>query len=1069
MIKSIIDWSLNNRFLVFIGTGLIVAAGLLALKNTPLDAIPDLSDVQVIVFTEFPGQSPQVVEDQVTYPLTTAMLAVPYAQVVRGYSFFGLSFVYIIFEDGTDMYWARSRVLEYLNYVSGRLPPGVSPALGPDATGVGWVYEYALVDRTGKHDLAELRSIQDWYLRYPLQTVPGVAEVASMGGYVKQYQVELDPNALAAYDLPLAKVRHAIMRSNNDVGGRLIEKAETEYMVRSRGYLSSVEQIMKIPVGVDKNGTPIRIQEIGHVHLGPELRRGAIELDGEGEVAGGVVVMRYGDNALTTIKGIRAKLDELAKGLPEGVEIVPTYDRGDLIERAVDNLTEKLIEEFIVVSLVCILFLLHARSALVAIVTLPIGILIAFIIMQFQGLNANIMSLGGIAITIGAMVDGAIVLIENAHKHLEQAAAREGAKLDIAGRWAAIAEAAKEVGPALFFSLLIITVSYLAIFTLQAQEGRLFKPLAFTATYSMFAAALLAVTLVPVLMGYFIRGKIIPEAKNPINRFLHFVHKPLLKLTIRWRWLTLMLAAVLLAATYYPLSRLGSEFMPPLDEGDILYMPTAFPGISITKAKEMMQQTDKILKSFPEVERVFGKVGRAETATDPASLGMMETIARLKPKDQWPDPGKTTQELMAEMDAAIRFPGLANAWTMPIKTRIDMLSTGIKTPIGIKVAGPDLTVLQRLSTDIERVTKTLPETLSAFGDRAVGGYYLDFDIKRDEASRYGLTVGDVQDVIQTAIGGMNVTWTVEGLERYPVNLRYQRELRDNLEELKRVLIPTPTGTQVPISLVADLNLNRGPPSIKSEDAVPNAWIYVDITTSDIGGYVAKAKQLLEDTVDIPPGYTISWSGQFEYMERAANRLRIVIPLTILIIFLLLYFNFRNVTAPLVVMLSIPFALIGGIWLIYWYGFNISVAVAVGFIALAGVAAEIGVLVLTFINQEIARQRQAKIEAAKATQDIAEGTDHVVAGRLTAEELMSAVFKGTSERVRPITMTAVAVVSGLLPIMLGGGTGSSVMQRIAAPMVGGMLTTTVLCLLVLPVIYGLILQVQEPKQELGSKQ
>jgi Cu(I)/Ag(I) efflux system membrane protein CusA/SilA len=1064
MIEWIIETSLKNKFLVFIVAILVVVTGIWTLNNTPLDAIPDLSDVQVIVFTEFPGQSPQVVEDQVTYPLTTAMLAVPYAKVVRGYSFFGFSFVYIIFEDGTDMYWARSRVLEYLNYVSGRLPAGVTPTLGPDATGVGWVYEYALVDRTGKHDLAELRSIQDWYLRYPLQTVPGVAEVASMGGYVKQYQVEVDPNALSAYGLSLAKVRHAIMRSNNDVGGRLIEMAETEYMVRAKGYLRNIEQIKNIPVGVDKNGTPIRIQEIAHVHIGPELRRGITELNGEGEVVGGVVVMRYGDNALTTIQGVRAKLKELAKNLPEGVEIVPTYDRGDLIERAVDNLRDTLLEEFIIVSIICALFLLHARSALVAIITLPIGILIAFIVMGRQGINANIMSLGGIAITIGAMVDGPIVFIENAHKHLEQAASKLGSKLDLTGRWQAIANASKEVGPALFFSLLIVTISYLSVFTLQAQEGRLFKPLAFTATYSMFAAAILSITLVPVLLGYLVRGKIIPENRNPINRILHIFHTPLLKLAIRVRWLTLLVAVGLLAVTYHPLSRLGSEFMPPLDEGDILYMPTTFPGISITKAKELLQQTDKILRSFPEVHHVFGKIGRAETATDPAPLAMIETIARLKPKDKWPNPEKTTKELMKEMDAAIKFPGLANAWTMPIKTRIDMLSTGIKTPIGIKVGGPDLTVLESISKDIEQAMKTIPETLSAFGDRAVGGYYLDFDIRRDEAARYGLTVGDVQDVIKTAIGGMNVTWTVEGLERYPVNLRYQRELRDNLQELKRVLISTPTGTQIPISLVADLELRRGPPVIKSEDSRPNAWIYVDIKTSDIGGFVAKAKQVLEESVDIPPGYTVTWSGQFEYMERAAERLRIVIPLTLMLIFLLLYFNFRNVTAPLVVMLSIPFALIGGIWLVYWYGFNLSVAVAVGFIALAGLASEIGVLVLTFINQEVARLRHAKAVTSAEIEKADEGEDHhpgiPVRERLTTEELMSAVLTGTSGRLRPVIMTSGSTICGLLPIMWGSGTGSDVMQRIAAPMVGGMLTTLVLCLLVLPVIYGLVLQIQE---------
>jgi copper/silver efflux system protein len=1060
MIEQIIDISLKNRFLVFIATFLVVAAGIWTLNNTPLDAIPDLSDVQVIVFTEFPGQSPQVVEDQVTYPLTTAMLAVPYAKVVRGYSFFGISFVYIIFEDGTDMYWARSRVLEYLNYVSGRLPLGVTPTLGPDATGVGWVYEYALVDRSGKHDLAELRSIQDWYLRYPLQTVPGVAEVASVGGYVKQYQVEVDPNALAAYGIPLGKVRQAIMRSNNDVGGKLIEMSETEYMVRAKGYLQSLEEINSIPVGVNQNGTPIRIKDVANVQIGPELRRGIAELNGEGEVAGGVVIMRYGDNAMSTIEGVRQKLAELAKNLPEGVEIVPTYDRGDLIERAVDNLSDTLLEEFIIVSIICALFLLHARSALVAIIMLPIGILIAFIIMGRQGINANIMSLGGIAITIGAMVDGPIVFIENAHKHLELAAGKLGSKLDIAGRWQAIANASKEVGPALFFSLLIVTVSYLSVFTLEAQEGRLFKPLAFTATYSMFAAAILSITLVPVLMGYLVRGKIIAENKNPINRILHFFHTPLLKLALRVRWLTLLLAMALLAVSYYPLSRVGSEFMPPLDEGDILYMPTSFPGISITKAKELLQQTDKILRSFPEVHHVFGKVGRAETATDPAPLSMIETIARLKPKNEWPDPDKTTQELMKEMDAAIKFPGLANAWTMPIKTRIDMLSTGIKTPIGIKVGGPDLTVLETISKDIEQAMKTMPETLSAFGDRAVGGYYLDFDIRRDEAARYGLTVGDVQDVIKTAIGGMNITWTVEGLERYPVNLRYQRELRDNLEELKRVLIPTPTGTQIPMSLVVDLELNRGPPVIKSEDSRPNAWIYVDLKTSDIGGFVTKAKQVLEESVDIPPGYTITWSGQFEYMERAAERLRIVVPLTLMLIFLLLYFNFRNISAPLVVMLSIPFALIGGIWLVYLYGFNLSVAVAVGFIALAGLAAEIGVLVLTFINQEVDRLRLAKAETRKAET----GEDHPagtpVQERLTSDEIVSAVLTGTSGRLRPVIMTSVSTIAGLLPIMLGSGTGSDVMQRIAAPMVGGMLTTVVLCLLVLPVIYGLVLQFQE---------
>ena len=1067
MIKAIIDVALRDRFMVLFGIAIIISLGLWSYQYTPLDAIPDLSDVQVIVFTEYQGQAPQVVEDQVTYPLTTAMLAVPKAKVVRGYSFFGLSFVYIIFEDDTDMYWARSRVLEYLNYVSGRLPRGVNPSLGPDATGVGWVYEYALVDRSGQHDLSQLRSIQDWYLRYPLQTVAGVSEVASIGGYVKQYQVEVDPNALLAYHIPLAKVKRAIMRSNNDVGGRLIEMAETEYMVRGLGYIRSIKDIESIPVGVDINGTPVRLRDVAHVHIGPELRRGLADLNGEGEVAGGVVIMRFGENALATIRGIRQKLAELKAGLPPGVEIVPVYDRGDLIERAVANLEDKLVEESIVVSVICILFLLHVRSALVAILTLPTGILIAFSVMYQQGINANIMSLGGIAIAIGAMIDGAIVMIENAHKHLEYAVRDKDSDLTNAERWQAIGVASREVGPALFFSLLIITVSFLPILTLQAQEGRLFSPLAFTKTYSMAGAAFLSVTLVPVLMGYFIRGRILPEAKNPVNRALHLLHSPVLRLAMRWRVITVLLAVLLLAATVYPLSKLGSEFMPPLDEGDILYMPTAFPGISITKAKELLQQTDKILKTFREVHHVFGKVGRAESATDPAPLSMMETTVRLKPKDRWPNPDKTTKQLMDEMDKAIRFPGLANAWTMPIKTRIDMLSTGIKTPIGIKVSGSDLNTLQRVSKDIEQVMKTLPETLSAFGDRAVGGYYLDFDIDREGAARYGLTVGDVQDVIQSAIGGMNVTETVEGLERYPVNLRYPRELRDNLETLRRVLIPAPTGAQMPLAQVADMQLRRGPPSIKSENARPNAWIYVDITTTDIGGFVAKAKKLLREQVNIPPGYTIVWSGQFEYMQRAAQRLRIVVPATLLIIFLLLYFNFRNVSEPLIVMLSLPFGIVGGIWLIYAYGFNLSIALDVGFIALAGVAAEIGVLVLTFIDHKIAQRRREKAvrqttvefggEAVKIAHDVIART------YLTAEELSSAVHAGTSERVRPIAMTAIAIIAGLIPILVGSGTGSEIMRRIAAPMVGGMLSVTILSLLVLPVIYSYVLQFQEKRR------
>jgi Cu(I)/Ag(I) efflux system membrane protein CusA/SilA len=1077
MLRRIIDASLQNRFLVLLVTGLALVAGAWAMKTTPLDAIPDLSDTQVIIFTEFQGQAPQVVEDQVTYPLTTAMLAVPYAKVVRGYSFFGLSFVYIIFEDGTDLYWARSRVLEYLNYAAGRLPASVKPALGPDATGVGWVYEYVLVDKSGRNDLAKLRSIQDWYLRYQLQTLPGVSEVASVGGYIKQYQVEVDPNRLLAYDIQLSKVRMAIMRSNSDVGGRVIEMAETEYMVRGLGYIKSLDDLGSIPVSVSREGTPVRLKDIASIHLGPELRRGAADFNGEGDVAGGVVIMRYGANALSTIAGVRTRLEELKKGLPEGVEIVPVYDRANLIERAVSNLTWTLIEESVIVGLICMLFLLHARSALVAILSLPVGILLAFIVMRWQGINANIMSLGGIAIAIGAMVDGAIVMIENAHKHLEQARHADG-EPDSAQHWQIIGQAAREVGPALFFSLLIITISFLPVFTLQAQEGRLFAPLAFTKTYAMAGAALLAVTLVPVLMGYFIRGRIKPESENPVNRWLHRVHAPALQKVMQRRHLTLTIAGVLLLASAWPLARIGSEFMPPLDEGDILYMPTTNPGLSITKARELMQQTDRILKTFPEVASVFGKVGRADTATDPAPLSMLETTVRLKPKKEWPNPGKSTRDLMNEMDAAIHFPGLANAWTMPIKTRIDMLSTGIKTPVGVKVSGPSLAVLEQVVKEIEQTLKALPNTLSAFGDRAVGGYYLDFDINREAAARYGLTVGDVQDVIQTAVGGMNVTQTVEGLERYPVNLRYPRELRDNPEQLKRVLIPTPTGTHIPLSLVTDLHLRRGPPGIKSENARLNSWIYVDIRTADIGGYVKQARQAVDQNVKLPPGYSIAWSGQFEYMERAAARLKIVVPLTLLIIFLLLYFNFRNLTEPLVVMLSIPFALIGGFWLVYALGYNLSVAVAVGFIALAGVAAEIGVLVMTFIDQEV-EKRRAEMTMSRLEElvpgDIVRYADldekkrreaHGASAisRLAPEEIMAAVEKGTAERVRPVAMTATAITAGLLPIMWGSGTGSEVMQRIAAPMVGGMVTTTLLCLLVLPLIYGLVLQAKEKRRE-----
>jgi Cu(I)/Ag(I) efflux system membrane protein CusA/SilA len=1105
MISAIIGSSLKDRFIVLLGAMIIAAVGFWSFKTMPLDAIPDLSDVQVIVFTDYADQSPQVVEDQVTYPLTTAMLAVPHAKVVRGYSFFGLSFVYVIFEDGTDMYWARSRVLEYLNYVRGRLPQGVTPALGPDATGVGWVYEYALVDKSGKHDLAQLRSIQDWYLRYPLQTVSGVSEVASVGGYVKQYQVEVDPNVLQAYQIPLSAVINAIKRSNNDVGGRLFEMGETEYMVRGLGYIKSVADLKTIPVGVDVNGTPVRLQDVAHIQIGPELRRGVTELNGEGEVAGGVVIMRFGENAQQTIKDVRKKLDELKRGLPEGVEIVTVYDRGSLIERAVDTLNSALVQELIIVCALVALFLLHLRSSLVIIITLPLGVLMAFIVMKWQGINANIMSLGGIALAIGDMVDGAVVMVENAHKHLAEAVEKkresvmgnlkpspegegwvttarmqeveqrreqlprgnsnkekslfnsphpsllpegEGASVELTPkeRWQAIGNAAREVGPGLFFSLLVITVSFLPIITMQAQEGRLFSPLAYTKSYAMAAAAILTVTLVPVLMGYFIRGKIIPEHKNPINRFLHAIHSPVLKLAMRWRTATVILAVLLMASTLYPLSKIGSEFMPPLYEGDLLYMPTTFPGISITKAKEVLQQTDKILKTFPEVQQVFGKVGRAETATDAAPLMMVETTVQLKPQDQWPDPDKTTRQLMDEMDRAVRFPGLANTWTMPIKNRIDMLSTGIKTPVGIKVSGPDLKVLQSLALQIEQIMKTLPETLSAYADRAVGGYFLDFGINREAAARYGLTTGDVQDVIQSAIGGMNITETVEGLERYPVNLRYPRDLRDNLEALRRVLIPTPAGNQVPLTLVADIKFTRGTDVIKTEDARPNAWIYVDIKTADIGGFVTLAKQKLAERVAMPAGYAITWSGQYEYMERAAERLQMVLPLTLLLIFVLLYGTFRNLTEPAIVMLAIPFSLIGGIWLVYWLGFNLSIGVYVGFIALAGTAAETGVMVLSFIDMEIDKLRKKK------------------QAPLTGVEIRAASEAATALRVRPVAITSLANIVGLIPIMWATGAGADVTQRIAAPALGGMLTVLILSLLVFPVIYSLVLQFQEQRKE-----
>ncbi|MCH2450012.1 MAG: CusA/CzcA family heavy metal efflux RND transporter [Gracilimonas sp.] len=1026
MLQKIIELSVNNRFMVIIASILILAGGTYVMYQTPVDAIPDLSDVQVIVFTKYPGQAPQVVEDQVTYPLTTTMMSVPKSKVVRGYSFFGLSFIYIIFEDDTDMYWARSRVLEYLNTAGSSLPEGVTPTLGPDATGVGWVYEYVL-DGGDQYDLQQLRSIQDWFLKYELLSVDGVAEVASIGGHVKQYQVEIDPNKLLAYDIPLSKVKMAIKRSNNDVGGRLVEMSETEFMVRGKGYIQTVEDVENVPIGTDGNGTPVTIRNVANVQIGPDLRRGVADWNGEGEAVGGVVIMRFGENALQTIDNVKAKLKELESGLPEGITIKTAYDRSSLIKRAIEFLEHKLLEESIVVAIIVLIFLLHFRSSLVAIISLPIGILAAFMVMYFQGINANIMSLSGIAIAIGAMVDAAIVMVENAHKHLE----KDRGKKD---HWRIIIDASKEVGPALFFSLLIITVSFLPIFALQGQEGRLFKPLAFTKTYAMAAAALLSVTLVPVLMGYLIRGKIQPEHKNPVNRFLIWIYKPIINLALRFKWTTIIASIAILAISIVPLQRLGSEFMPPIEEGDLLYMPTTDPGISITKAKELLQQTDKIIATFPEVESVFGKSGRAQTSTDPAPLSMFETIIQLKPEDEWRE-GMTMDKLKQEMDAAIKIPGLTNAWTMPIKTRIDMLSTGIKTPIGIKVTGPDLQTLSDLSSDIASVVRDVPGTLSVFADKTTGGNYLDFNIDRKEAARYGLTTGDVQDVIQSAIGGMNVTETVEGLERYPVNVRYARETRENLTDLGRVLISTPSGAQIPIEYVADLQIRKDAPVIKTENARYSSWIYVDLTTSDLGNYVNQARQTVDERLDLPSGYSLTWSGQYEYMERAKKRLQVVVPITLLIIFLLLYFNFKNLQESLIVLLTLPFSLVGSFWLLYILDYNLSVAVGVGAIALAGVAAEIGVIMLTYLdNAYNSRKYNDKMK--------------------NLEDLKQAIFEGSAQRIRPIFMTVCAITGGLLPIMWGTGTGATVMKRIAAPMVGGMVSATILSLVVIPVIYYL---------------
>ncbi|HLQ25083.1 MAG TPA: efflux RND transporter permease subunit [Acidiferrobacterales bacterium] len=1033
MIEKIIRWSIYNPFLVLMVTVLLTGWGIYAVTHTPLDAIPDLSDVQVIIKTSYPGQAPQVVEDQVTYPLTTTMMSVPGAKTVRGYSFFGDSYVYVLFQDGTDLYWARSRVLEYLNQAIGKLPPGVRPELGPDATGVGWVFEYALVDRSGNHDLSQLRSLQDWFLKYELRSVPGVAEVASLGGMVKQYQIVVFPDKLRAYALPLSKVIEAVKRANQETGGSVIELGEAEYMIRASGYLNSIESIQNIPVALGNRNTPVFIKDIARVQLGPELRRGIVELNGNGEVAGGVIVMRFGKNALEVIQAVKDKLASLQKGLPKGVEIVSTYDRSSLIHRAISTLTEKLIEESIIVALVCLAFLFHLRSAFVAIVALPIGILVAFIVMQLQGINANIMSLGGIAIAIGAMVDAAVVMIENAHKHLEawrkQNVAQEP---DARTRVEMMARAATEVGPALFFSLLIITVSFMPIFTLEAQEGRLFAPLAFTKTYAMAAAAGLSVTLIPVLMGYFIRGKIKDEGGNPLNRALIAGYQPLIRKVLANPRMTIGIALILLLLTAIPFFRLGSEFMPPLEEGDLLYMPTAQPGLSAGKVLEILQQTDRMIASFPEVERVFGKAGRAETATDPAPLEMFETTVQFKPKSQW-RPGMTQEKLIAAMDASMKFPGFANVWVQPIRNRIDMLATGIKTPVGIKIAGPDIKIIETLGEQIERLVKTIPGTTSAFAERLVGGRYVDVNINRQAAARYGLNILGVQEVIATAIGGDNIGQTIEGLERYPINLRYPREMRDSVAALGALPIVTEQGATVPLSAVADIKIVDGPPMLRSENARPNGWIYVDIHGRDLGSYVVEAQKLVRERVQLPPGYSIAWSGQFEYLERAVKRMAVLVPLTLFIILLLLYFTFQRIAEAVLIMATLPFALIGGFWLLYLLGYNMSVAVAVGFIALAGVAAEFGVVMLIYLNQAIARYEKA--------------------GRLkTRQDLIQALTEGTVLRVRPIAMTVAVVIAGLLPIMLGGGTGSEVMQRIAAPMIGGMITAPLFSMLVVPAVY-----------------
>jgi Cu(I)/Ag(I) efflux system membrane protein CusA/SilA len=1036
VIARLIRWSIANRFLVLLATTMIAAWGVWAVLRTPLDALPDLSDVQVIVHTTYPGQAPQIVQDQVTYPLTTTMLSVPGAKTVRGYSFFGDSYVYVLFDDATDMYWARSRVLEYLSQVQSRLPNGASTSLGPDATGVGWVYEYALVDRSGQHDLGQLRALQDWFLKYELKTVPDVAEVASLGGMVREYQIVLDPIRLASYAVTPAQVIDAVRRANGETGGSVVEMAETDYMVRTDGYLKTLADFRVIPLKLGADGVPVTLQDVATVQIGPELRQGIAELDGQGEVVGGIIVMRSGKNALTTIAAVKAKLATLKASLPPGVEIVTTYDRSGLINRAVENLTSKLVEEFVVVALVCLIFLFHLRSALVAVVSLPLGVLMAFIVMNYQGVNANLMSLGGIAIAIGAMVDAAVVMIENTHKHLEAwRHAHPNETISIDEHWRVITDSAIEVGPSLFFCLLIITLSFVPVFTLQAQEGRLFAPLAYTKSYAMAAAAGLSVTLIPILMGYLIRGRLPEEHANPLNRWLIAGYRPILDGVLRRPKLTLAVAAVLLVLTVIPVTRMGGEFLPQFDEGDVLYMPTALPGLSAGKASQLLQLSNRLIKTVPEVAHVFGKAGRADTATDPAPLEMFETTVQFKPREQW-RPGMTTAKLIDEMDRLVKIPGLTNVWIPPIRNRLDMLATGIKSPVGIKVAGPDLAEIDRVTNAIETVVKNVPGVSSVVAERLTGGRYIDIHIDRAAAARYGLNVADVQDVVSSAIGGEMIGETVEGLQRFPINVRYPRELRDSITKLRELPVVTATGAQLPLSAVTDIRVVDGPPMLKSENARLSGWIYIDIRGRDLVSAVHDMQAAVSKQVQLPAGYSIGWSGQFEFWEHAVARLKVVVPATLLIIWVLLYLNFRRADEALLILASVPFALIGGFWFMYLLGYAMSIASAVGFIAVAGVATEFGVIMLLYVKQAMARQ-------------VATGVP------MTNETLLAAIEEGAGKRVRPIAMTASVIIAGLLPIMLGSGTGSEVMQRIAAPMVGGMITAPLLSMLVIPAAYRLL--------------